>query len=148
MKVVKPYTKHEITIFKAASSPPIFVSNYISWGCSAWRLARDTTHRYWDRLSEWTQGQFGSTGSQPSAFNSEIFKNPEHTGQKTLRLYYRYQSVDVVFGKRPLFRHKHTVCVHCSFLKLKCVVPVQGHPFSAKHAADCSVLIAVPTTAV
>ena len=44
MNLVKPFTKHEMTIFKATVSPPMFVSNYISWGRSAWRLARDTTH--------------------------------------------------------------------------------------------------------
>ena len=110
MEVVKPYTKHEMTIFKATVSPPIFVSNYISWGRLAWRLARDNKHCSWNRLNVWTQGQFGSTDSQPSAFNSEIFKNPEHTWQKTLRLYYKYQSVDIVFGKCPLFIH--TPCVY------------------------------------
>ena len=96
-----------------------------------------------------TRGQFGSTGSQHSAFNSEIFKNSEHTGQNTPRLYYKYQSVDVVFGRCLLFRHKHTLCVLCYFWKLKCVVLVQGHPFSAKRAADCWMSnIAVPIAAV
>ena len=149
MEVVKPYTKHEMTIFKAALSPPIFVSNYMSWGRWAWRLARDTEHRSWNRLSVWTQGQCGSTGSQHSAFNSQVFKNLEHTWQKTLRLFYKYQSVDVVFGKCPLFRHKRTVCVHCSFWELKCVVLEQGRPLSTKHTVDCSVSnIAVPTATV
>jgi len=60
---------------------------------------------------------------------------------KTLRLYYKYQSVDVVLGKCPLLRHKHTVCVHCCFWKLKCAVLEQGLHFlrNMQRTAQCRI---------